>query len=61
MRLPDWLIYPHASGDGRALHVVRAEDEAPILDHLARFEPIYERGPIVEVVERPGPPGPVQS
>ena len=49
----DWRIYPHASGDGRALHLVEAGSEEPILTHLAQFEPIYERGPIVEVVPRP--------
>jgi len=50
---PDWQIYPHANGDGRALHVVEAASEAPIVAHLAQFEKIYERGPIVEVAPRP--------
>jgi hypothetical protein len=49
---PGWRIYPHASGNGRALHVVTADCEEAILAHLAQFEPIYERGPIVEVVSR---------
>ena len=50
---PDgWRIYPHADSDGRALHLVEAESEAPILAHLAQFGTIYERGPIVEVVQR---------
>ena len=49
---PGWLIYPHASGDGRALHVVNADGQEPILAHLAQFEPIYKHGPIVEVVSR---------
>lgn len=47
-----WRIYPHAGPDGRALHVVDAESEAPILAHLAHFDPIYERGPIVEIVRQ---------
>jgi hypothetical protein len=51
-----WRIYPHAGSDGRALHLVEAESEAPILAHLAHFGSIYERGPIVEVTERPQPP-----
>jgi hypothetical protein len=50
---PDWRIYPHATGDGRALHVVEAESEAVILAHLRQFNPTYRRGPIVEV--HPGP------
>ena len=46
---PDWQIYPHASGDGQALHVVPADTEESILAHLAQFDPIYRRGPIIEV------------
>jgi hypothetical protein len=46
-----WRIYPHAGPDARALHLVEAESEAPILAHLAHFGPIYERGPIVEVMQ----------
>ena len=46
---PGWQIYPHASGDGRALHVVQVVDEDAILTHLAQFAPFYERGPIVQV------------
>lgn len=48
----DGSIYPHAT-DGRALHIVEAASEAPIIAHLAQFGPHYERGPIVEVVPRP--------
>ena len=51
----DWRIYPHANGDGRALHVVEAESEVPIVTHLAQFEEMYERGPIIEVTRRPRP------
>jgi hypothetical protein len=47
-----WRIYPHASGDGDALHVIESDSEAPILAHLAQFGRIYKRGPIVEVVSR---------
>ena len=47
-----WHVYPHASRDGRALHVVEAEDRERVLAHLAHFDPIYERGPIVEVAPR---------
>ena len=47
---PGWRIHPHAGGDGQALHVVEADGEASILAHLAQFDPIYQRGPIVEVV-----------
>src|SRR5688572_9966638 len=50
---PGWRIYAHLSGDGHALHLVEAESEAPILGHLANFEPIYERGPIFEVGSPP--------
>jgi hypothetical protein len=47
-----WRIFPHTSGDGRALHLLEAESEESILAHLALFDPIYERGPIVEVAAR---------
>jgi hypothetical protein len=47
---PGWQIYPHASGDGRALHVVSTEAEEAIEAHLANFDPIYMHGPIVEVI-----------
>ena len=46
-----WRVYRHAGPDGRALHLVEAESERPILAHLAHFGPNYERGPIVEVVQ----------
>jgi hypothetical protein len=49
---PGWLIYPHANRDGRALHVIETDAPNAIVDHLERFGPIYERGPIVEVVKR---------
>jgi hypothetical protein len=48
-----WRIYRHAGTEGRALHLVESESEAPILAHLAHFDLIYDRGPIVEVVQRP--------
>jgi hypothetical protein len=49
-----WRIYPHADGRGRALHIVEAESDGPILAHLAHFGSNYERGPIIEVVMSPG-------
>jgi hypothetical protein len=51
---PGWRIYPHASRDGCALHLVETDSEATIRAHLAQFDPIYEHGPIVEVEPRPG-------
>jgi hypothetical protein len=50
---PGWRLFPHVGQDGRALHLVEARDAGEIEAHLARFGPIYERGPIVEVVARP--------
>ena len=47
---PGWRIYAHANRDGQALHIVETVSEASILAHIARFDPIYERGPIVEVM-----------
>lgn len=47
---PGWQVYPHANGDGQALHIVRTQDKASILAHLAHFRSIYARGRIVEVV-----------
>jgi hypothetical protein len=47
---PGWTIYPHATGDGRALHVVEADGEDAVLAHLRQFDPDYAYGTIVEVV-----------
>jgi hypothetical protein len=48
-----WTLLPHASGDGRALHVVEAESQEAILRHLALFDGIYAQGEIVEVRRLP--------
>ncbi len=47
-----WLVFPHAAVDGKALHVVGAESQEEILDHLRHFEGIYEHSEIIEVIER---------
>ena len=49
---PGWLILPHASGDGRALHVVEARSADEVARHLAVFDGIYELDEIVEVRRR---------
>jgi hypothetical protein len=54
---PGWRLYPHVDQDGRALHLVDANGEEEIEAHLAHFGPIYERGPIVEVVPHPSQVG----
>jgi hypothetical protein len=46
----NWHIYPHASRDGQALHVVTTDAEESISAHLAKFDPIYAHGPIVELI-----------
>ena len=51
---PGWQIYPHTSGDGHALHLVRANSTADVTAHLDHFADIYQHGPIVEVAPRPG-------
>ncbi len=48
---PGWQLYPHADGDGRALHIVRAANEEAITAHLAHFSDIYEATPPTEVIE----------
>jgi hypothetical protein len=48
---PTWQIYPHMSGDGKALHVVRTEAQDAITAHLAQFTDIYEASAPTEVVE----------
>ncbi|MCL5421260.1 MAG: hypothetical protein M1461_02130 [Nitrospirae bacterium] len=48
-----WKIFPHASNDGKALHIVEAETKDEISGHLQRFDDIYERGEIIEIVEKP--------
>jgi hypothetical protein len=52
---PGWLVLPHVSGDGRALHVVHADSREVVLRHLARFEGIYAHDDLVEVRPPPGP------
>ena len=48
---PTWQIYPHASGDGKALHLVRAEAADAITAHLGQFADIYAATEPVEVVD----------
>jgi hypothetical protein len=55
-----WRIYPHACGDGKALHIVRAESTDPINAHLAQFADIYEATPPIELVDSGGLPGRVR-
>lgn len=47
-----WSIYPHASHDGNALHVVEVASVDEITAHLAQFADIYRYGPIVEIARR---------
>lgn len=46
-----WRLYPHAAGDGMALHIVEAGSEVEILDHLRHLQDIYERSEIREIVD----------
>jgi hypothetical protein len=46
-----WRIYPHACGDGKALHIVRAESTNPINAHLAQFADVYEATPPIELAD----------
>lgn len=45
-----WRVYPHASKDGKALHIVEVESQDEILNHLHHFDGIYEWSEIVEIV-----------
>jgi len=47
---PGWQLYPHANGDGKALHIVRVANEDAITAHLAHFSDIYEATPPTEVI-----------
>ena len=47
-----WKIYPHANHDGKALHIMEAENIIVILEHLQHFDGIYDRGNITEIIER---------
>jgi hypothetical protein len=47
-----WRLYPHAGNSGKALHLVDAESQDDIVHHLEHFQDIYERGEIVEIIER---------
>jgi hypothetical protein len=53
---PGWRIYPHASGNGQALHLVETDDVASIPAHLTAFGPAYGHEPIVEVIDPGRPP-----
>jgi hypothetical protein len=46
---PDRSVYPHANGDGQALHVVDAETEDVILAHLIELRADLSAPP-----DRPG-------
>jgi hypothetical protein len=50
---PGWKIHPHASGDGKALHLAAADTVDEVLAHLQQFGDIYENTPVIEIVERP--------
>jgi hypothetical protein len=47
-----WCLYPHAGNSGKALHLVDAASQDDIVHHLEHFQDIYERGEIVEIIER---------
>jgi hypothetical protein len=47
-----WKIYPIVKEKGKALHIVDAENEGAIKEHLRHFEGIYERGDIIEILEK---------
>lgn len=47
-----WQLYPHAAGDGKALHIAAVESPQEISRHLEHFSDIYECSEIVEIVER---------
>ena len=46
-----WSIYPHAGGDGKALHIARVESSAAIAAHLALFTTVYESTEPIEVID----------
>lgn len=46
-----WQVFPHASGDGKALHLITAKTEKEILEHLQHFNDIYEHTDIIEISE----------
>ena len=58
---PSWHIYPHSSGDGKALHLIEAESEDSITAHLARFADIYEATKAIEIVEKASPWAPSRT
>lgn len=47
-----WKIYPHVNNDGKALHVIDATQIDDVNKHLNLFSDIYDRGDIVEIVEK---------
>lgn len=49
---PGWRIYPHAGSDGKALHIIEAESREEIIEHLNNFAGIYDRGEIIEIIDR---------
>jgi hypothetical protein len=51
---PGWVVLPHASGDGLALHLVEAGSREEVLGHLAIFAGIYAHDEIFELTSLPG-------
>lgn len=45
-----WQVYPHENEDGQALHIIDANSEKEILQHLQHFEDIYSHGEIIEII-----------
>ena len=44
-----WVIYPHVSEDGKALHIVTVESLQDVLEHVAHFDSCDEHDEIIEV------------
>ena len=44
-----WVIYPHVSEDGKALHIVTVESLQHVLEHATPFDSFYECGEIIEI------------
>jgi len=48
----NWTVYPHANGDGKALHIIDGATREEVLEHLSSFMDIYEMSELIEVINR---------
>jgi len=46
----NWAVYPHANGDGKALHIIEGASVEDVLEHMSSFRDMYEMSDIIELI-----------